>query len=338
MGADITERLIELARDAEWLCNCSDLEMGDGDTARDKVPAYVSVMAEAAAEIVRLRGEVKKLAAAVPVPRDPKAHQWNDDGERCLICGDKDWMGGPCSGPIAPAEAKGGECSRQCMDTMSCDNSCKPAAIVDSLIQLRDAKWSLSDESMPDDAQGVLNMAIEALRKKPAGGEAVAPFGWVIIGPNGSTFVPNTHAHVAESVRAMASDIVQVTTVYTTPPAAQVQQEAFIDLPQVGTAGPFIVIDGKITLPDVTMNDLIRHARTGYVEATHPAAGDKVRELVNEARETARLIDSFDERELLALDGDPHPPSSLSEAARALANACDRLEAALAQPQSGEVS
>lgn len=27
-----------------------------------------------------------------------KQHQWNDDGERCLKCGDKDWMGGPCSG------------------------------------------------------------------------------------------------------------------------------------------------------------------------------------------------------------------------------------------------
>lgn len=26
------------------------------------------------------------------------SHQWNADGERCTVCGDKDWMGGPCSG------------------------------------------------------------------------------------------------------------------------------------------------------------------------------------------------------------------------------------------------
>lgn len=25
-------------------------------------------------------------------------HQWDGDGERCMKCGDKDWMGGPCSG------------------------------------------------------------------------------------------------------------------------------------------------------------------------------------------------------------------------------------------------
>lgn len=27
-----------------------------------------------------------------------KQHQWSDDGERCVKCGDKDWMGGPCNG------------------------------------------------------------------------------------------------------------------------------------------------------------------------------------------------------------------------------------------------
>lgn len=30
---------------------------------------------------------------------EPRSHRWNDVGERCLDCGDKDWMGGPCSGP-----------------------------------------------------------------------------------------------------------------------------------------------------------------------------------------------------------------------------------------------
>lgn len=27
-----------------------------------------------------------------------KQHQWSEDGERCIKCGDKDWMGGPCNG------------------------------------------------------------------------------------------------------------------------------------------------------------------------------------------------------------------------------------------------
>lgn len=36
-------------------------------------------------------------------------HRWNDDGERCVKCGDKDWMGGPCSVPDAAPVADGVE-------------------------------------------------------------------------------------------------------------------------------------------------------------------------------------------------------------------------------------
>lgn len=50
------------------------------------------------------------------------------------------------------------------------------------------------------------------------------------------------------------------------PAPEQHPAEVYIDFPQVGTSGPFPVINGKVTLPDVTMNDLIRYARTGYVE------------------------------------------------------------------------
>jgi hypothetical protein len=32
---------------------------------------------------------------------DVMRHQWNEDGERCLKCGAKDWMGGPCIQPYA---------------------------------------------------------------------------------------------------------------------------------------------------------------------------------------------------------------------------------------------
>lgn len=31
------------------------------------------------------------------------SHSWSRDGERCVKCGDKDWMGGSCSKPDEPA-------------------------------------------------------------------------------------------------------------------------------------------------------------------------------------------------------------------------------------------
>lgn len=50
---------------------------------------------------------------------------------------------------------------------------------------------------------------------------------------------------------------------------------AGIDFPQVGFAGPFPIVEGRIRLPDETMADLIHHARTGYVPVT-PAGGEVV--------------------------------------------------------------
>ncbi len=38
----------------------------------------------------------------VRLEQEPRDHRWDDVGERCLDCGDKDWMGGACSGPRAP--------------------------------------------------------------------------------------------------------------------------------------------------------------------------------------------------------------------------------------------
>ncbi len=38
--------------------------------------------------------------AAAPIEPTPQAsHHWDASGERCEVCGDKDWMGGGCSGP-----------------------------------------------------------------------------------------------------------------------------------------------------------------------------------------------------------------------------------------------
>lgn len=37
------------------------------------------------------------------------SHRWDDVGERCVKCGDKDWMGGPCSVPDSPPKPIGVE-------------------------------------------------------------------------------------------------------------------------------------------------------------------------------------------------------------------------------------
>lgn len=42
----------------------------------------------------------KTATEQTPQPPEPKfRHRWDESGERCTICGDKDWMGGECSGP-----------------------------------------------------------------------------------------------------------------------------------------------------------------------------------------------------------------------------------------------
>ena len=38
-------------------------------------------------------------------PPAGETHQWDCDGERCTKCGDKDWMGGPCT-PTPPTGEK----------------------------------------------------------------------------------------------------------------------------------------------------------------------------------------------------------------------------------------
>lgn len=42
--------------------------------------------------------------AALSAQPAPREHQWDRDGERCTVCGDKDWMGGPCNGPRQSAQ------------------------------------------------------------------------------------------------------------------------------------------------------------------------------------------------------------------------------------------
>lgn len=39
------------------------------------------------------------MSESIPNSNTPKAHRWNDVGEKCLDCGDKDWMNDPMCRP-----------------------------------------------------------------------------------------------------------------------------------------------------------------------------------------------------------------------------------------------
>lgn len=44
-------------------------------------------------------GKMESGAHACRAKKENYQHDWSKDGERCAKCGDKDWMGGPCSKP-----------------------------------------------------------------------------------------------------------------------------------------------------------------------------------------------------------------------------------------------
>jgi hypothetical protein len=83
----------------------SDLTYNSGlDSARYKaaVPHLYTLLAEQARRaLTHPAGRDAKDAALAALESKPQAdsHQWDADGEACLKCGDKDWMGGPCAGP-----------------------------------------------------------------------------------------------------------------------------------------------------------------------------------------------------------------------------------------------
>lgn len=66
--------------------------------------------------------------------------------------------------------------------------------------------------------------------------------------------------------------------------------EIYVDFREVGTAGPFPIVDGRVVLPDVTMNDLINHARTGYVATP---LSREVSALVAEWRQRPGITDAY---------------------------------------------
>lgn len=70
-------------------------------------------------------------------------HEWNNDGERCVKCGAKYWMGGECSSSASPAgysQANPTKCAvqiayqhRQLMDAMTQQGPSEIAAALDNM-------------------------------------------------------------------------------------------------------------------------------------------------------------------------------------------------------------
>ena len=81
----------------------------DGLTMRELLRATRLAIVMAAAVIGGEKGRPDSKVYAPPdlsgqPPTDiyPAQHQWNSDGERCEVCGDKDWFAGPvCCPPVS---------------------------------------------------------------------------------------------------------------------------------------------------------------------------------------------------------------------------------------------
>ena len=45
-----------------------------------------------------VRPDMLELVKKAIKEQNPPQHAWDESGEKCVFCGDKDWMGGSCSG------------------------------------------------------------------------------------------------------------------------------------------------------------------------------------------------------------------------------------------------
>ena len=93
-----------------------------------------------------MSGEAK---LATPPVAGSSAHQWDRDGERCVKCGAKDWMGGPCTAPSAVASSGPKHvCGLHGFNPMI-DPPC-PACAPSSGVSIGDG-WQPFDDYMPQD-------------------------------------------------------------------------------------------------------------------------------------------------------------------------------------------
>ena len=86
-----------------------------------------------------------------------------------------------------------------------------------------------------------------------------------------SAFDNSGYRAFAETVLDAVEEGLSALAASPTPPAEQQAAQVIIDFSQVGTAGPFPVVNGRVSLPDATMQDLARMLRPTY-EAEQQAA------------------------------------------------------------------
>ena len=79
---------------------------------------------------------------------------------------------------------------------------------------------------------------------------------WKMEGDEGRNYALEAQAHAVVAALNAASS--------SAPPAEQQAAQVIIDFSQVGTAGPFPVANGRVSLPDATMQDLARMLRPTY--------------------------------------------------------------------------
>ncbi|HHB9431266.1 TPA: hypothetical protein ACOEOA_000282 [Stenotrophomonas maltophilia] len=122
----------------------------------------------------------------VRVDKEPRAHRWDDVGERCLDCGDKDWMGGACSGPRAAVASVPVALSRAGQE------EARAEGLLATLVKIRDSTFR--DAAA---LRGIADMAINSDRardfqlagRRPVGQE---PFGWWMQDSNGVGYFTRT--------------------------------------------------------------------------------------------------------------------------------------------------
>lgn len=92
-------------------------------------------------------------ARATPVPAQAEGkpfypHTWDRDGERCTVCGDKDWMGGSCKPPATTSRADAVGRSVD-PDLMSAIRSVLKFATFDHTGRCTGLSGQMMDEAMP---------------------------------------------------------------------------------------------------------------------------------------------------------------------------------------------
>lgn len=80
-------------------------QLAKAEGERDQAVAEIGVWARKYGHATVAK-PLSENATAVWPPFYP--HTWDRDGERCTVCGDKDWMGGSCRPPAAEG-GKGGD-------------------------------------------------------------------------------------------------------------------------------------------------------------------------------------------------------------------------------------